>query len=69
VWARALAGIKGYKTNLAAAPDGELGTADFIISSYDELWNIEKSKPQCSHSCGSWALSPVPSRSVFVWAA
>jgi hypothetical protein len=41
--ARTLAGIKGYKTNLAATPDGEPVTADFVISSYHELWNIEKS--------------------------
>ncbi len=32
--ARALAGIKGYKTNLAATPDGEPVTADFVIGSY-----------------------------------
>jgi Transposase DDE domain len=41
--ARALAGIKGYKTNLAATPDGEPVTADFVIGSYHELWRIEKS--------------------------
>ena len=41
--ARALAGIKGYKTNLAATPDGEPVTAGFVISSYHELWRIEKS--------------------------
>ncbi len=41
--ARTLAGIKGYKTNLAATPDGQPVTADFVISSYHELWNIEKS--------------------------
>jgi hypothetical protein len=41
--ARTLAGIKGYKTNLAATPDGEPITADFVISSYHELWRIEKS--------------------------
>src|SRR6516164_2765118 len=41
--ARTLAGIKGYKTNLAATPDGEPVTADFVISSYHELWQIEKS--------------------------
>jgi hypothetical protein len=40
--ARTLAGIKGYKTNLAATPDGEPVTADFVISSYHELWRIEK---------------------------
>ena len=41
--ARTLAGIKGYKTNLAATPDGEPVTAEFVIGSYHELWNIEKS--------------------------
>jgi hypothetical protein len=41
--ARTLAGIKGYKANLAATPDGEPFTADFVISSYHELWRIEKS--------------------------
>jgi hypothetical protein len=41
--ARALAGIKGYKTNLAATPDGEPVTADFVISSYRRLFEIEKS--------------------------
>ena len=41
--ARTLARIKGYKTNLAATPDGEPVTAEFVIGSYHELWNIEKS--------------------------
>ena len=41
--ARDLAGLKGYVTNLAACPDGTLVTADFVIGSYHELWNIEKS--------------------------
>jgi hypothetical protein len=41
--ARTLAGIKGYKTNLAATPDGGPVTADFVIGSYHQLWNIEKS--------------------------
>ena len=36
-----LAGIKGYKTNLAATPDGEPVTAGFVISSYHELWRID----------------------------
>jgi len=39
--ARTLDGIKGYKTNLAATPDGEPVTADFVISSYHELRRIE----------------------------
>ena len=47
--ARTLAGIKGYKTNLAAAPDGEPVTADFVIGSYHELWNIEKSFRMSKH--------------------
>jgi transposase len=34
---------KGYATNLAACPDGTPVTADFVIGSYHELWNIEKS--------------------------
>ncbi len=38
-----LAGLKGYVTNLAACPDGTPVTADFVIGSYHELWNIEKS--------------------------
>jgi Transposase DDE domain len=41
--ARTLAGIKGYITNLAACPDGTPVTAEFVIGSYHELWNIEKS--------------------------
>ena len=47
--ARTLAGIKGYKTNLAATPDGEPVTADFVIGSYHELWNIEKSFRMSKH--------------------
>jgi hypothetical protein len=41
--ARDLAGLKGYVTNLAACPDGTPVTSDFVIGSYHELWNIEKS--------------------------
>src|SRR4029079_535196 len=41
--ARDLAGLKGYVTNLAACPGGTPVTADFVIGSYHELWNIEKS--------------------------
>lgn len=39
--ARDLAGLKGYVTKLAACPDGTPVTADFVIDSYQELWNIE----------------------------
>jgi transposase len=41
--ARDLAGLKGYVTNLTACPDGTPVTPEFVISSYHELWNIEKS--------------------------
>jgi len=41
--ARDLAGLKGYVTNLAACPDGGPVTADFVIGSYHQLWNIGKS--------------------------
>jgi len=41
--ARTLAGIKGYITNLATCPDGTPVTAGFVIGSYHELWNVEKS--------------------------
>jgi hypothetical protein len=41
--ARALAGIKGYVTNLAACPDGTPVTAEFVIGSYHQLFQIEKS--------------------------
>jgi hypothetical protein len=67
--ARALAGLKGYVTNLRACPDGTPVTPEFVIGSYHQLFQIETSKPQCCHSCGSSALSPVPSRSVSMRAA
>jgi hypothetical protein len=41
--ARALAGIKGYVTNLAACPDGTPVTAEFVIGAYRQLYQIEKS--------------------------
>jgi transposase len=34
---------KGYITNLAACPDGTPVTADFVISAYHRLFEIEKS--------------------------
>ena len=47
--ARALAGLKGYTTNLAACPDGTPVTAEFVISSYHDLWRIEKSFRMSKH--------------------
>ena len=61
--ARALAGLKGYVTNLAACPDGTPVTAEFVIGAYHQLFQIETSKPQCCHICGSSDSSRVPSSS------
>ena len=41
--ARALAGLKGYVTNLRACPDGTPVTPEFVIGSYHQLFQIEKS--------------------------
>jgi hypothetical protein len=67
--ARALAGLKGYITNLAACPDGTPVTAEFVTGSYRRLFEIETSKPQCCHNRGWSALSSVPSRSAFMRAS
>jgi hypothetical protein len=67
--ARALAGIKGYITNLQACPDGTPITADFVVGAYHRLFEIETSKPQCCHSCGLSALSWAPSSAVLGLAA
>jgi Transposase DDE domain len=58
--ARALAGLKAYVTNLAACPDGTPVTAEFVIGSYHQLFQIETSKPQCCHICGlsAWVSAP-----------
>ena len=47
--ARALAGVKGYVTNLAACPDGTPVTAEFVISAYHRLFEIEKSFRMSKH--------------------
>jgi transposase len=41
--ARALAGLKGHVTNLAACPDGAPVTGEFVIAAYRQLFQIEKS--------------------------
>jgi hypothetical protein len=41
--AKALAGLKGYITSLSACPDGTPVTAEFVISSYRRLYEIERS--------------------------
>ncbi|GAA2218139.1 IS1634-like element IS1549 family transposase [Micromonospora olivasterospora] len=47
--ARALAGLKGYVTNLAACPDGTPVTASFVIDAYHRLFQIEKSFRMSKH--------------------
>ncbi|MFF5219569.1 IS1634 family transposase, partial [Micromonospora sp. NPDC000442] len=47
--ARALAGLKGYVTNLPACPDGTPVTADFVIDAYHRLFQIEKSFRMSKH--------------------
>jgi hypothetical protein len=47
--ARALAGIKGYITNLRACPDGTPVTADFVIGAYHRLFEIERSFRMSKH--------------------
>jgi transposase len=41
--ARTLAGLKGYVTNLAACPDGTPVIPEFVIGSYHQLFQVEKS--------------------------
>jgi hypothetical protein len=47
--ARALAGLNGYLTNLAACPDGTPVTADFVIGAYHRLFQIERSFRMAKH--------------------
>jgi hypothetical protein len=47
--ARALAGLKGYVTNLRACPDGTPVTAEFVIGAYHRLFEIEKSFRMSKH--------------------
>jgi hypothetical protein len=67
--ARALAGIKGYVTNLRACPDGTPVTAEFVIGAYHRLFEIEMSKPQCCHICGLPAFSLAPSPALLMLAS
>jgi hypothetical protein len=47
--ARALAGWKGYITNLATSPDGTPVTAEFVIGAYHRLFQIEASFRMSKH--------------------
>lgn len=57
--AREIAGLKGYLTNLAACPDGTPVTAEFVISSCHQLWQIEKAFRMSKHDLQA---RPVPCR-------
>ena len=56
--ARALAGIKGYVTNLAACPDGTPVTAEFVIGAYHRLFEIEKLPDGQKRPAGPTRLPP-----------
>jgi hypothetical protein len=47
--ARALAGLKGYVTDLTVCPDGTPVTAQFVIDAYHRLFQIEKSFRMSKH--------------------
>jgi hypothetical protein len=47
--ARALAGLKGYVTNLTHCPDGTPISAEFVIGAYHQLWRIEQSFRMSKH--------------------
>jgi transposase len=47
--ARALAGLKGYVTNLTTSPDGTPVTGEFVIGAYHHLWRIEKAFRMSKH--------------------
>ena len=46
---RAVAGLKGYVTNLATCPDGTPITAEFVIGAYHRLIEVEKSFRMSKH--------------------
>ena len=57
--ARALAGLKGYVTNLRACPDGTPVTAEFVIGANHQLFQIERSFPDGQkRSAGPAGLPP-----------
>jgi hypothetical protein len=58
--ARALAGIKGYVTNLRGCPDRRPVTAQFVIGSYHQLFEIEKSFRMSKHDLQARPGLPPP---------
>jgi hypothetical protein len=60
--ARALAGLKGYVTNLQACPDGTPITAEFVIGAYHQLFEIEEVIPDVQARPASPAGLPPQTR-------
>ena len=60
--ARALAGWKGYITNLATCPDGTPVTAEFVIDAYHRLFQIEALVPDVQARPGRPADLPPQAR-------
>jgi hypothetical protein len=57
--ARAIAGLKGYVTNLAVCPDGTQVTPDFVIGAYHQLFQIEAVLPHVqARPAGQAGLPP-----------
>jgi hypothetical protein len=62
------AALDGFYVLRTPVPAAELD-APAAVAAYKNLKYVETGKPRCCHSRGSSALSPVPSRSVFMTAA
>jgi hypothetical protein len=58
--ARALAGWKGYITNLATCPDGTPVTAEFVIGAYHRLFQIERSFRMSKHDLAADRSTTTP---------
>jgi hypothetical protein len=72
--ARALAGLKGYVTNLAACPDGTPVSAAFVIDAYHRLIEIEKSFRMSKHDLAARPIyhhkrDPIEAHLTIVFAA
>jgi Transposase DDE domain len=72
--ARALAGFKGYVTNLAACPDGTPVSAAFVIDAYHRLIEVEKSFRMSKHDLAARPIyhrkrDPIEAHLTIVFAA
>ena len=72
--ARALAGLKGYVTNLAVCPDGTPVSAAFVIDAYHRLIEVEKSFRMSKHDLAARPIyhhrrDPIEAHLTIVFAA